>query len=144
MQWKCARVYELRSSLCLDIGDSDRALKLRPVHIQSKALTGGGVRITGEVTVSALSSPYLSMLRDCKCLVRCQVSVCLSQFPWLKSGGTRARLLEFRITPSDQASRSVRPASAESTSSSMQTAFTGALTPSSACDAMVNIIPKVS
>ena len=130
MQWKCARVYELRSSLCLDIGDSDRALKLRPVHIQYKALTGGGVRITGEVTVSALSSPYLSMLRDCKCLVRCQVSVCLSQFPWLKSGGTRARLLEFRITPSDQASRSVRPASAESTSSSMQTAFTGALTPS--------------
>ena len=47
---------------------------------------------TGEVTVSALSSPYLSMLRDCKCLVRCQVSVCLSQFPWLKSGGTRASL----------------------------------------------------
>ena len=35
----------------------------------------------------------------------------------------------FRITPSDQASRSVRPASAESTSSSMQTSFTGALTP---------------
>ena len=25
---------------------------------------------TGEVTVSALSSPYLSMLRDCKCLTR--------------------------------------------------------------------------
>ena len=50
------------------------------------------VRITGDVTVSALSSPYLSMLRDCKCLVRCQVSVCLSQFPWLKSGGTRASL----------------------------------------------------
>ena len=47
---------------------------------------------TGEVTVSALSSPYLSMLRDCKCLVRCQVSVCLSQVPWLKSGGTRASL----------------------------------------------------
>ena len=92
--------------------------------------TKGTVRITGEVTVSALSSPYLSMLRDCKCLVRCQVSVCLSQFPWLKSGGTRARLLEFRITPSDQASRSVRPASAESTSSSLQTAFIGALTPS--------------
>ena len=84
---------------------------------------------TGEVTVSALSSPYLSMLRDCKCLVRCQVSVCLSQVPWLKSGGTRARLSEFRITPSDQAIRSVRPASAESTSSSMQTSFTGALTP---------------
>jgi len=52
----------------------------------------GFVRITGEVTVSALFSPYLSMLRDCKCLVRCQVSVCLSQFPWLKSGGTRASL----------------------------------------------------
>ena len=53
------------------------------------------VRITGEVAVSALSSPYLSMLRDCKCLVRCQVSdckclvrcqvsVCLSQFPWFR------------------------------------------------------------
>ena len=27
------------------------------------------VRITGDVTVSAASSPYLSMLRDCKCLV---------------------------------------------------------------------------
>ena len=42
---------------------------------------------------------------------------------------SHARLSEFRITPSDQASRSVRPAPAESTSLSMQTSFTGALTP---------------
>ena len=39
------------------------------------------VMITGEVTVSALYSPHLWMLRDCKCLVRCQVSGCPSQFP---------------------------------------------------------------
>ena len=67
MQWK-SMCKELRSTLC----------------IQYRSMTGGGVRITGEVAVSALSSPYLSMLRDCKCLVRCQVSVCLSQFPWFR------------------------------------------------------------
>ena len=64
MKWK-DMCQGLRSTLC----------------IQYRSMTGGGVMITGEVTVSALFSPHLWMLRDCKCLVRCQVSVCPSQIP---------------------------------------------------------------
>ena len=42
-----------------------------PQHSTTRTeLYGIRVRITGEVTVSALFSPYLSMLRDCKCLTR--------------------------------------------------------------------------
>ena len=51
------------------------------------------------VTVSALSSPYLSMLRDCKCQVS---GVCLSvsQLPWTrKRKHTRVARI-FRITRS--------------------------------------------
>lgn len=73
--------------------------------IQYRSLTGGGVRITGEVTVSALSSPYLSMLRDCKCLVRCQVSVChkfLGQKA-LAHSASSVILGSSGVTPSDQA-----------------------------------------
>ena len=55
---------ELRSTLC----------------IQYRSMTGGGVRITGEVTVSALFSPHLWMLRDCKCLVVCHVFVVWHNF----------------------------------------------------------------
>ena len=101
-----------------------------PFFLSFSPAAGLIVRITGEVTVSALFSPHLWMLRDCKCLVVCHVFVVwLAQFPWLKSGGTRA---SFGIP--DHPVRSskplgTRPAPAESKSSSMQTSFTGALTP---------------
>ena len=86
------------------------------------------LEITCEATVSTFSSPYFLTLRDCRCLVRCQVSVC-HKFIGQKSASTRRVVgtsLDFRSHP---VSRSVRPASAESTSLSMQTSLTGALTP---------------
>ena len=73
MQWK-DKCKELRSTLC----------------IQYRSMTGGGVRITGEVTVSALFSPHLWMLRDCKCLDVCHVFVVWHNFLGSESGGTRA------------------------------------------------------
>ena len=85
--------------------------------------------ITGEATfvhfLQSLSLNFKGLLVSV-----CQVSsVCLSQFPWTsKRWHTRVARI-FRITPSDQASRSVRPAPAESTPLSMQTSVTGALTP---------------
>jgi hypothetical protein len=69
---------------------------------------GGGCSITGEVTVSALSSQYLLMLRDYKCLVRCQVSrvclVCLSQLPW-----TRERKHTRGVTRGSGSPRQLKP-----------------------------------
>ena len=73
------------------------------------------LEITCEATVSTFSSPYFLTLRDCRCLVRCQVSVC-HKFIGQKSASTRRVVgtsLDFRSHP---VSRSVRPASAESTS----------------------------
>ena len=81
-----------------------------------KLLPGGVFGITGEATfvhfLQSLSLNFKGLLVSV-----CQVSsVCLSQFPWTsKRWHTRVSRI-FRITPSDQASRSVRPASAESTS----------------------------
>ena len=50
------------------------------------------------VTVSALSSPFLSMLRNCKCLVRCQVSACLSHnFLGQESASTRSDLPDHPV-----------------------------------------------
>ena len=61
MKWKgvCSSVIALPGY----IGDSDQVLKLRPVQYPDQSYNRGGVfGITGETTLSALFSPYLSML----------------------------------------------------------------------------------
>ena len=66
-----------------------------------KLLPGGVLEITCEATVSTFSSPYFSTLRDCRCLVRCQVSVC-HKFIGQKSASTRRVVgtsLDFRSHP---------------------------------------------